>query len=100
MPTKAPPTPVRDVLEVDWPFFGELCRALALRVAASYDPAIVEGIAKAGGEPGARAGSLPGRRPATPGPRSSWRGARYASWDRPTCARPSRSRPAPTNPIS
>src|SRR3989304_5220143 len=49
MPTKAPPAPARDVLEVDWPFFGELCRALALRIVGAYDPEIVLGIAKAGG---------------------------------------------------
>src|SRR3989338_7140094 len=58
MPTKAPATPVRDVLEVDWPFFGELCRALALRVAGSYDPEIVVGIAKAGVIPGAVVASI------------------------------------------
>src|SRR3990172_3949864 len=58
MPTKAPPAPVRDVLEVDWPFFGELCRALALRISGAYDPEIVLGIAKAGGIPGAVGASL------------------------------------------
>ncbi len=42
----------RGVLEVDWPFFGELCRALALRVAREYEPEIVLGIAKAGVIPG------------------------------------------------
>lgn len=42
----------RGVLEVDWPFFGELCRALALRVARDYQPEIVLGIAKAGVIPG------------------------------------------------
>jgi uncharacterized protein len=42
------PAPTRDILEVDWPFFGELCRALALHVAKSYDPEIIVGIAKAG----------------------------------------------------
>jgi hypoxanthine phosphoribosyltransferase len=45
------PTP-RGVLEVDWPFFGEICRALALRVAREYQPEIVLGIAKAGVIPG------------------------------------------------
>ena len=43
----------RDVLEVDWPLFGELSRALALKVARSYDPEIVVGIATAGVVPGA-----------------------------------------------
>jgi uncharacterized protein len=42
----------RGVLEIDWPLFGELCRALALKVAREYDPEIVLGIAKAGVIPG------------------------------------------------
>lgn len=46
-----PPT-TRGVLEIDWPLFGELCRALALKVAREYDPEIVLGIAKAGVIPG------------------------------------------------
>jgi hypoxanthine phosphoribosyltransferase len=41
------------VLEIDWPFFGELSRALALKVARAYDPEIVVGIAAAGVIPGA-----------------------------------------------
>jgi uncharacterized protein len=45
--------PHRDLLDVDWPFFGELCRALALRVAHGYDPDVVLGIAKAGVIPAA-----------------------------------------------
>jgi hypoxanthine phosphoribosyltransferase len=48
----------RDVLEVDWTFFGELCRALALRIAGAYDPEIVLGIAKAGVIPGAVVASI------------------------------------------
>jgi len=43
----------KGVLEVEWPFFGELSRALALRVARDYDPEIVVGIANAGVVPGA-----------------------------------------------
>lgn len=43
----------RGVLEIDWPLFGELCRALALKVARAYDPEVVLGIAKAGVIPGA-----------------------------------------------
>ncbi len=43
----------RGVLEVDWPLFGELSRALALKVARSYDPEIVVGIATAGVIPAA-----------------------------------------------
>jgi hypoxanthine phosphoribosyltransferase len=46
-----PPT-IRGVLEIDWPLFGELCRALALKVAREYDPELILGIAKAGVIPG------------------------------------------------
>jgi hypoxanthine phosphoribosyltransferase len=48
----------RDVLEVDWPFFGELCRGLALRIAGSFDPELVLGVAKAGVIPGAVVASI------------------------------------------
>src|SRR6266850_1259660 len=59
MPPRKPPNPAsRDVLEVDWTFFGELCRALALRIAGSYDPEIVIGVAKAGVIPGAVIASI------------------------------------------
>jgi hypoxanthine phosphoribosyltransferase len=43
----------RGVLDVDWPLFGELSRALALRVARGFDPEVVIGIATAGVVPGA-----------------------------------------------
>ena len=43
----------KGVLEVDWPLFGELSRGLALRVARSYDPEVVIGIATSGVVPGA-----------------------------------------------
>jgi hypoxanthine phosphoribosyltransferase len=46
------------VLEVDWPFFGEICRALAMRVAHDYQPEIVLGIAKAGVIPGVVVASI------------------------------------------
>jgi hypoxanthine phosphoribosyltransferase len=46
------------VLEVDWPFFGEICRARALRVARDYQPEIVLGIAKAGVIPGVVVASI------------------------------------------
>ncbi|MFL5494510.1 MAG: phosphoribosyltransferase [Gemmatimonadales bacterium] len=52
------PTGPKGVLEVDWPFFGELCRALALRVAHQYQPEIVLGIAKAGVIPGVVVASI------------------------------------------
>jgi Predicted phosphoribosyltransferases len=51
----------RGVLEVDWPLFGELSRALALKVARSYDPEIVVGIATAGVIPGAVIAAIMGR---------------------------------------
>lgn len=42
-----------EVLEVSWDLFGELCRALALRVYREYDPDLVVGIATAGVIPAA-----------------------------------------------
>lgn len=48
----------RGLLEIDWALFGELCRALALRVAQHYDPDLVIGIAKAGVIPGAVVASI------------------------------------------
>jgi hypothetical protein len=45
-------------LEVDWAMFGELCRALALKVARDYNPEIVVGIARAGVIPGAVVASI------------------------------------------
>ena len=44
----------KGVFEVEWPLFGELSRALALKVVrASYDPELIVGIATAGVVPGA-----------------------------------------------
>ena len=43
----------KDTFNVDWPLFGELSRALALKVAREYDPEVVVGIATAGVVPGA-----------------------------------------------
>jgi hypoxanthine phosphoribosyltransferase len=43
----------KGVFEVEWPLFGELSRALALKVARDYDPEVVIGIATAGVVPGA-----------------------------------------------
>ena len=48
----------RGVLQVDWPFFGELCRVLALKVFREYDPEVVIGIARAGVIPGAVVASI------------------------------------------
>ena len=47
-----------DHIEVDWAMFGELCRALALKVARDYDPDIIVGIARAGVIPGAVIASM------------------------------------------
>lgn len=49
------------VLELTWDVFGELCRALAVKVAQSgYTPDLVVGIAKAGVIPGAVIASMLG----------------------------------------
>jgi hypoxanthine phosphoribosyltransferase len=50
--------PTRETLEIDWPLFGELCRALALKVAREYDPEVILGIAKAGVVPGVVVASM------------------------------------------
>lgn len=52
-PRRTSPEPSKGVFEVEWPLFGELSRALALKVARSYDPEIVIGIATTGVIPGA-----------------------------------------------
>ncbi|HEX7939398.1 MAG TPA: phosphoribosyltransferase [Gemmatimonadaceae bacterium] len=43
----------KGVINVEWPFFGELSRGLALKVSRAFDPEIVVGIATAGVIPGA-----------------------------------------------
>ena len=45
-------------LDLSWEMFGELCRALALRVARDYEPDLVIGIARAGVIPGAVVASI------------------------------------------
>jgi len=47
-----------EYLEVDWAMFGELCRALALKVAREYEPEVIVGIARAGVIPGAVVASI------------------------------------------
>ena len=47
-----------EFLDLSWEMFGELCRALALRVARDYDPEVVVGIARAGVIPGAIIASI------------------------------------------
>lgn len=51
----------KGVLEIEWPFFGELSRGLALKVAREYDPEVVIGIATAGVIPGAVIAAIMGR---------------------------------------
>ena len=58
MQRRSAPVAARGTLEVDWPFFGEICRALAMRVAKEYQPEIVLGIAKAGVIPGVVVASI------------------------------------------
>ena len=48
----------KDVFEVGWALFGELSRALALKVARDWDPEIVVGIATAGVIPGATVAAI------------------------------------------
>lgn len=52
-PRKQTVDPLQGVLHVEWPLFGELSRALALKVAREYDPEVVVGVATAGVVPGA-----------------------------------------------
>ncbi|HVF40265.1 MAG TPA: phosphoribosyltransferase [Gemmatimonadaceae bacterium] len=60
-PRKQTVDPTQGVLHVEWPLFGELSRALALRVSREYDPEIVVGIATAGVVPGAVVAAMLGR---------------------------------------
>lgn len=46
---------------MEWPLFGELSRALALKVARAWDPQIVVGIATAGVVPGAVVAAILGK---------------------------------------
>lgn len=50
-----------EYLDLSWEMFGELCRALALRVARDYEPDLVVGIARAGVIPGAVVASILGK---------------------------------------
>ena len=45
-------------LDLSWEMFGELCRALALKVAREFDPEVVIGVARAGAIPGAVVASI------------------------------------------
>lgn len=48
----------QEYLDLDWAMFGELCRALALKVARDYDPEVIVGIARAGVIPAAVIASI------------------------------------------
>jgi uncharacterized protein len=43
----------KGVMHIEWPLFGEMSRALALKVGRAYDPELVVGIATAGVVPAA-----------------------------------------------
>ncbi|MFN5598779.1 phosphoribosyltransferase [Gemmatimonas sp.] len=60
MPAPQPyaPDPSKGVLMVDWPLFGELSRALAIRVAREWMPDVVVGVATAGVVPGAAVAAM------------------------------------------
>lgn len=58
MPRTPQSPPPRSVMEVDWPFFGEMCRGLAVKVWRDYEPDLVVGIARAGVIPGAVIASI------------------------------------------
>lgn len=60
MPAPQPyrPDPSKGVMIVDWPLFGELSRALAVRVAREWEPELVVGIAIAGVVPGAAVSAI------------------------------------------
>ena len=47
-----------EYLDLDWPTFGELCRALALKVARDYDPEVIIGLTRAGVIPAAVVSSI------------------------------------------
>jgi len=50
--------PPKEYLDLSWEMFGELCRALALKVARDFEPDLVVGIARAGVIPGAVVASI------------------------------------------
>ena len=47
-PRRTTVDPAKGVFEVEWQLFGELSRALALKVSREFDPELVVGIANAG----------------------------------------------------
>jgi len=59
-PRKTAVDPAKGVLHVEWPLFGELSRALALKVAREFTPEVVVGVATAGVVPGCVVASILG----------------------------------------
>ncbi len=57
-PEKLSEIPPDEYLDLSWEMFGELCRALALRVARDFNPDLVVGIARAGVIPGVVVASI------------------------------------------
>jgi hypoxanthine phosphoribosyltransferase len=47
-----------EYLDLSWEMFGEVCRALAMKVARDFEPDLVVGIARAGVIPGAVVASI------------------------------------------
>lgn len=60
-PRRVTVDPAQGVLHVEWPLFGELSRALAVKVSREYDPDMVVGVATAGVVPGAVVAAMLGR---------------------------------------
>src|SRR6476646_1933065 len=60
-PRKQTVDPAEGVLHVEWPLFGELSRALALKVSREYEPDLVVGVATAGVVPGAVVAAMLGK---------------------------------------
>ena len=61
LPPNEAKSPPAEFLDLSWEMFGELCRALALRVAKDFEPDLVVGIARAGVFPGAVVASVLGK---------------------------------------
>jgi hypoxanthine phosphoribosyltransferase len=55
-----PETSSAEYIDIDWSMFGELCRALALKVARDYDPEVIIGLTRAGVIPAAVVSSILG----------------------------------------
>lgn len=56
--TSKPRVSKKEAFIVEWPLFGELSRALALKVARAYSPDLVLGVAPAGVIPGATVAAI------------------------------------------